>query len=257
MKSIKWLWRGLLLAAVLYAPGVWALDLPAQLHWLQRQELSLPLSGVVAEIHVKVGQRVKAGQTLLELDARIVKANIRRYEAMLKRLDGARVEARRERNRAVQLYDRTVLSEHELQLAHLQMTQAQAEYLETQALLSEAQVNLQHGTLKAPFDGVIVRIDVAAGQTIVNQCSAQPLMVIADDSAMRAVAYVTEDNLAKLTENSHISVALNGKWLASSEYQLGLEASTDISHPGYPLSAIVEIKPPARAGQQVLLRISD
>ncbi|MCU7960488.1 MAG: efflux RND transporter periplasmic adaptor subunit [gamma proteobacterium symbiont of Bathyaustriella thionipta] len=257
MKIWKRICNGTVLAILLYSPSLWALDLPAHLQWLQRQSLSLPVSGVVSQLPVQVGQRVKAGQLLLELDTRVVKANIRRYEAMQQRLQGTRTEARRELDRAEQLYDRTVLSEHDLQLAHLQMTRAQAEYLETRALLSEAQVHLQYATLKAPFDGLIVSIAVAPGQAIVNQCRAQPLMVIADDSAMRAVAYVSEDKLSKLTEKSHLSVALNGEWTASSQYQLGLEASTDISHPGYPLSAIVELKSPVRAGQAVTLRISE
>ncbi len=77
--------------------------------------LSTPLSGRIDTIRVKVGDRVKKGQLLATLDARPWRAELKRARAALQGLKSRAEEARRALDRARELFDRTVLSQTDLQ----------------------------------------------------------------------------------------------------------------------------------------------
>jgi RND family efflux transporter MFP subunit len=113
-------------------------------------ELSLPAVGKVTAVDVKVGDRVTAGQTLVTLDTTILEARVREAEANLL---AAQVQLQ---------YNKR------LGLDQVHLETAEAEVARMQALLDSANAILaSQATLSAPFNGTIVSLDVAAGETVV------------------------------------------------------------------------------------------
>jgi len=53
-----------------------AADYPAMLDWSQRAVLSTPVSGVIGSVATAAGERVAAGQLLLQLDQRPLRWNM-------------------------------------------------------------------------------------------------------------------------------------------------------------------------------------
>ena len=96
----------------------------ATLQWGQRAELGTLVSGVVAEVPVRAGQSVNKGALLVTLDDRGFRARVQGAQAAVTRTGVRFEEAKREQERAIELYDRTVLSEHERQLAEIALAEA-------------------------------------------------------------------------------------------------------------------------------------
>jgi multidrug efflux pump subunit AcrA (membrane-fusion protein) len=88
-------WMGLI------GSPVWAAD---------TVELSTRVSGVVAEVRVKPGQRVKKGTVLLRLDKTVLQAQLDEANAEQARAQADAGDARRELERVQELYKRTVSS---------------------------------------------------------------------------------------------------------------------------------------------------
>lgn len=140
-------------------------------------ELSTRVSGVVEMVWVKPGQRVKKGAPLLRLDRTILQASLAEATAEQARAQADANEARRERDRAQELYKRTVSSTSELDAAMLLDARAQATLAVAKAHRVIAQKNLQDAELKAPFDGVVSAIPGGPGTVVAADCQPKPLIV--------------------------------------------------------------------------------
>lgn len=113
-------------------------------------ELSFANVGRVTAVNVEVGDQVKAGQALVELDTTLLEAKVREAEA---NLAVARVQ--------VDYLKRVGTDE-----VHLESAQAEAD--RAQALLDSANTTLAtQSTLVAPFNGTIVSVDIAPAETVV------------------------------------------------------------------------------------------
>jgi multidrug efflux system membrane fusion protein len=149
----------------------------------QAVPLGIPVSGVIGEVRVAPGDRVKRGQRLISLDPRAFKLRLEGLEATVARLRPARDERARELERAQELYDRTVLSDVELQQARYAAEMAEAALQEAESARALAALDLEYSVLRAPYDGTVQRVDVGVGQVVVNRCQAMPLLWVEPSQA--------------------------------------------------------------------------
>ena len=116
---------------------------------VQHVDLAFATTGRVTAVNVKAGDQVTAGQTLVTLDTTIQEARIKQAEANLL---------------AAQV-DRKYKERLKLDKIHLEV--ADAAIAQMQALLDSANAVLNtQFTLKAPYDGTIVAVDVAPSETV-------------------------------------------------------------------------------------------
>lgn len=247
-------------ALLLHAPLVAAEDLDARLAWSQRVELGTLVSGVVDQLPVRVGQRVSGGQLLLSLDGRPFHIALGQAEAAVASAEVLLAEAQREDDRATELYDRTVLSNHERELARIGLAEADAAARTARAHLQQVRLDQERSHIKAPFDAWVLQLHAAPGQVVVSELQSQPLLVLAQAGRMLAQAEVGASRAATLTDKSRYSVAIGGDWYDARLVSVGLEPSRqDEREVYYPLQVSFEV--PAgkrlRAGQRVVLRISE
>jgi RND family efflux transporter MFP subunit len=117
---------------------------------VQEAELSFANVGRVKAVDVNVGEQVRAGQVLVELDTTLLEAKVKEAEA---NLAAAQVQVR---------YLKRVGTDE----VHLESAQAEAD--RAQALLDSAKATLAaQSTLVAPFDGTIASVDISSGETVV------------------------------------------------------------------------------------------
>lgn len=143
--------------------------------------LSTPVSGVIRAIHVSAGNRVRSGEPLIEFDDRTFRARVSRARAQLNKLRVMRDEARREHQRTLELYNRRVISKHDLQLSEIAAAGAEADYISARSELTEAEVALEYATVRAPADGEVVEVLVNPGETIVNRQQVTPMLILRRD----------------------------------------------------------------------------
>jgi RND family efflux transporter MFP subunit len=138
--------------------------------------LSVPGSGRVAEVMVSPGQQVRAGTLLIRLDARAANALLAQRQAERDALREEQAEAQRELDRAEELFERTVLSVTDLQLARSAFAKVDAQYRAAEAAALRAEAELEDLRINAPTDGIVKSVLVARGQVVVNRCQVTPML---------------------------------------------------------------------------------
>ncbi|WP_153110206.1 efflux RND transporter periplasmic adaptor subunit [Propionivibrio limicola] len=175
-------------------------------------DVGAQVSGQLKKIHVEVGQTVKEGELLAEIDAEQSAAKVEAALAQLRSLD-AQLEQKRlslvktERDLArfrnlVAEEAATVesLQNAETEVANMkaQMAQLRAQIDQLRATTRVEQANLKYTKIYAPMSGTVVSIAAKKGQTLNTNQSAPTLMRIADLAVMNVQTQVSEADVSKL-----------------------------------------------------------
>jgi multidrug efflux system membrane fusion protein len=211
------------LALCALATTAMAAEYPAVLDWSTRAVLSTPVSGIVESVSVNTGERVTAGQLLLQLDRRPFESALADAGAQARKCGLQRDEARRELERTRELYERTVISVHDLQLGEIAYASAESDYRSAIAARDTARLQLEYSTLHAPFDGLVLAVYVTAGMTVINTQQATPLVTLAQDRPMHAQARVDAGTLPGLAAGQAATVSVQGTRYAGRIDSVGAE----------------------------------
>jgi HlyD family secretion protein len=172
------------------------------------------LSGLISEVCVRVGERVKQGDPLFRQDSRDAESRIANQKAQVALLDArvkeseVRVEDKKDDlARTDRLLSQRVISEDvqrrkyfEFQSAESTLGSTRAELLLARAQLTQAEVNLDLLTVRAPRDGDILRVDLRAGEyasvppTDVNN----PSLLLGETRHLQLRADVDEDSASRV-----------------------------------------------------------
>lgn len=231
---------GLTLLVLSAARPALAAEVAATLDWTQRVELGVLVSGVVSEVLVRPGQHVAKGERLVALDRRGFASQVARREAEHRHARALLEEARREDERATELYDRTVLSDFERNQALIALQAARAAAERAQAELVAARLDLEHSEVSAPFDGVVLAVNVAPGQGLVSELQSQPLVTLADDTRLRARALIDAGQAARLSAGQTLRASVRGEDAQATVVQVGMEPVATAGGPVYELLADID-----------------
>ena len=252
--------RILLLSGLLVSGSLWAKDLEGVLEWGRRVELGTVVDGMVSRVNVQTGQTVTRGTLLVELDQRALRTRLALAEAKLTLARLQKDEAGRELERTRELYDRTLLSEHEKQQAEIVAATAEAELRLAEAELSRLRLELEYSRISAPFDGLVARVNVQPGQALVNRLQPASVVTLVESSRMLAVVGVDAATARTLKPDAKLQVGIGQRWLEGELASIGLEPMDDALGKGlYRLEA--RFTPPQdmalRAGENLVVRIND
>ncbi len=117
--------------------------------------LSFAVGGTVEKVEVKLGEEVKKGQVLAELDRQPFVLGVRDAEAELSKAQAVVVERRANYERYVALYESNNASKAELDEARASFDSAKSQVKAAEAQLGLARRDLRKTQLRAPFDGTI------------------------------------------------------------------------------------------------------
>lgn len=172
-------WRRWVLAAgLLSSMAAWADEVVGLVYPLADVQLSVPVAGVVSSVRVSLGQRVREGQQILQLDASSQSLELKRRSVVAQ--DTSAQETARQRvevvdelaamTREAAERSRSVSREEWLKLRLDQISargndlQQRAQKEREKVERDQAQNDLAQRSLSAPRAGVIVALDVDAGE---------------------------------------------------------------------------------------------
>ena len=158
-------------------------------------DVSSAMSGTIRKIHVDYNSEVGIGDILAELetatlDATVAaaRARITVGEANVARAETSLEAARRAHARQVELFQRRLVSDRDLETAASTLDTAtatlkgaRAEVEAANADLKLAETNLAHATITSPIDGVVLLRNVSEGSTVAASLQAPILFTIAGD----------------------------------------------------------------------------
>lgn len=202
----------------------------------------------VDAVFVQEGDKVEAGQLLLQLDPQSYSASLEQARAQTARartdiqMASTRLKnVERQLKRQQQLASKGLIQQElldnlqsEKQLALLQQQAAEQQLAQSLAAEKQATDLLAKTELRSPISGVIVAVDVKAGETVIPgsaQMMGSDLMTIADTSALLAELRLDEADVHSVFVGQQVRVfaaaapdqALKGKVqsISSSARQLG------------------------------------
>jgi multidrug efflux system membrane fusion protein len=140
--------------------------------------LSSNLAAEVIKSPVAEGDQVKKGALLLQLESGVARARLAQAEAELAYQKLMLEEAQNELQRNEELYDRTLLSDHDLDVARIAHAAAKSSYSRAKADLTAAGRDLALRRVVAPFDAQVVEVFVRAGETINGQFTSVKLIAL-------------------------------------------------------------------------------
>lgn len=124
------------------------------------------ISGKLWKIYVDVGERVKKGQILAELDHRHIDLQLEQAKAGFEVAKANLEDAKTNYLRMEKLYRENAISSQQFEKVKLAYEAAQAQFQQAQAALNLAQYQHDVSIMKAPFDGVIVERLAEEGDVI-------------------------------------------------------------------------------------------
>ncbi len=129
-------------------------------------------TSLVAEVHVKEGQFVKAGQLLFTLDARADEANVAKARAQLARDEAALADAQRQLKRSQELLAQNFISQGAVDTNLTAVQAQQALVTADRAAVDAARLALSYTRITAPSAGRLGAINVFPGSSVqANQTS--------------------------------------------------------------------------------------
>jgi RND family efflux transporter MFP subunit len=251
---------GLLAGGLLLSAPLLALDLQGRAEWAGRVVLSTTVSGMVSKVNVAAGDEVAKGAVLVALDPRNYRSRLAAAESLYEAARQLKEEARRELDRSLELYDRTMLSDHQRKLAEIEAAKADAALREAEAKLEAVRLDQDYSRVNAPFDGRAVEVHVRAGETVVNRFQSVPLVTLADHRKMLARTQVDERLIRRLARGDKVQIGIRGVWLDGEVAALSYEpVSRSNDGSDYQLDAVFT---PAegmelRSGEKLVIRLPD
>lgn len=251
---------GLLLGGLLLSGSLAAQDIPGASEWGRKVILSTPVSGLVSKVPVVVGDPVSRGTLLVEFDPRKYRARLAAAESLREAKRLLHEEAQRELQRSLELFDRTMLSDHDRQLAQIEATKAEAAFREAEAKLTEVRLRWDYSRVKAPFDGLVAAVHVKPGEAVVNRFEVIPLVTLVDHRRMLGRALVDERTLARVQVGDAAQIGVRGVWLEGEITAIGFEPASQLQgDAGYQLDVgfIPAKGMDLRSGEKLMIRLAD
>ena len=133
----------------------------------EEMQLGVEVSGLrVTSLHVDVGQSVKKGQVLLQLDARVLQSDWRSAKASHAEAEAGVQLAKINLTRGQNLAKEKLISASALDELRAGLVQAEAREATSRAAFDASQLRHDFATLRAPDDGIISKRMVQPGQVV-------------------------------------------------------------------------------------------
>ncbi|MBN2526033.1 MAG: efflux RND transporter periplasmic adaptor subunit [Deltaproteobacteria bacterium] len=174
----------------------------------QESTLSLSVSGMVKEIPVKRGDRVKKGDVLLKLDRLGYQLGIEQAEAALAGAVAQQELMRTETARLNQLLAEGAAPSASKDELTAQRRGVDAQVDASQTALKRAQKALKDSVLRAPYDSVVSDILIELGE----QAHAMPptmLMTVVDADTLEVQVYVPEEAASQVHAGDMAKVTID------------------------------------------------
>ena len=204
------------------APSTLAVTVvPAQLREIERaivvsgpvaaweeMQLGVELGGLrVTRLNVDVGERVKRGQVLLELDARTLESELAQARAAQAEAAAGAQLAQANLQRSEMLAREQLISASAVDQLRAERTQALARQSTARAALDASQLRRDFAQLRAPDDGIISRRLVQPGQVV---SAGTELLRLIRDGRLEWRAELADAELARVSIGDPVSIAAPG-----------------------------------------------
>jgi multidrug resistance efflux pump len=188
----------------LYITNPWTRDGQVRAQVIQ---VTPRVTGPIINLPIRDNQRVQAGDLLFEIDPRTFEAALKQDRADLEQarvnVDEARDEYRRVER--IRKRDPGAVSAEEVTSRKNALRAAEAKVLAAEAVLDEAQLDLEFTQVRAPVDGYVTNLNLRLGsQAVANQ----PVLALVDVNSFWVHGFFRENYIEGIQPGDHAVVTL-------------------------------------------------
>lgn len=169
--------------------------------------LSAELNGSVKQLHIDVGDIVKKGQILVELDCRDYEYAKQQLISALEAKKTQRAFAEKVFKRNKGLLKKSTIAEQSYEQAETNYLASKADLKATEAQLQTANLNIERCKVKAPFSGQVTQRQVQLGQWV---SPATPLFNLLQTENVEVSARLSSTQAQTLKRAESIQFSVNG-----------------------------------------------
>lgn len=129
-------------------------------------ELAAPSAELVTALPVEAGDRVRAGQVVVQLDTAVADAELKAAEASREAAEAGLTESEGEYARTAQLRRSGVATQQSLDSSRRRRDEALAVAAERDARIAQAEKRLDDLTIRTPVDGVVDQVAFELGERV-------------------------------------------------------------------------------------------
>ncbi|HZW86773.1 MAG TPA: efflux RND transporter periplasmic adaptor subunit [Gallionella sp.] len=185
----------------------------------QSENISIgtPLSGVVSNVAVAVGSRVKAGDVLFTLEGRDVQAELSIRRADIAEAQANLQDAQNQLQRVAQVPDQRAVSAEELDRRRIAVNLAKARLDNVQAQAQATQVHLDRLVVRAPINGEVLQVNVRSGEYAQASVLATPLLLLGNLGKLHVRVDIDENDAWRFKSSAAAQGFLRGNRNAGTE----------------------------------------
>lgn len=177
-------------------------------YYPQISDIASEVSGKVDVVSLEEGDRVKKGQTLVKINTDLLRKNIETKKAFYEQVLSDLELATRDLKRIESLYKEDTVSEQVYDEYRFKAAGLNKKAASVKAELGGLRIELQKKTVRAPFNGVVIKKQVDVGEWL---APGTPLATIARDDIADIIVYVPEVVLESAVQGMNIKVTAGGK----------------------------------------------
>ncbi len=164
--------------------------------------------GILAEVLVSEGDHVRRGQLLARIDATPLRDAVRQAAAALNQSKVQEETSAAHLARTQRLTAKGIAARQETEDALAQQAAAVAAKRTAEASLSSAQSQLQRTILRAPFDGIVARVFVSAGEP--TDGSGKPIVEVAQTRVVELRAGLAANQAVRVKPSARAEIKVDG-----------------------------------------------
>lgn len=173
-------------------------------------DIGAQVSGQIKEVLVDFNSRVKAGDVLARIDEANAVQKVRQAEADLESAKANNQLIKINADRTKDLFAKSLVSQSELDSINAQLAQSNATLLTRTAAVENAKLDLEHCTITAPIDGIVLDRKTDKGRTVNASMNAPTLFTLVNDlSKMQINAAVAEADVGLITEKQEVKFTVD------------------------------------------------
>ncbi len=169
-------------------------------------QLSFRVAGTVDRVPVIVGQQVKRGQLLAQLDPTDYELKVQEALAGLAQAEAALRNSDADYDRVRGLYENHNASRRELDGARANFESSQAQVEAAQKRLEQARQQVAYCSLRAPVDGTVAAVDVEVNE---NVSAGQKLFLLTAGSDIEVEVALPETLIASVEPGEKVAVSFD------------------------------------------------
>lgn len=185
-------------------------------------DVGAQVGGQIKKLYVKLGDVVKAGDMIAEIDSATQQNNVDTKKAQLgiyeAKLNSAKVAldiSKTKFKREQELFAKNATSKEEFENAkntlaanEASLKEIEAQVAQAKISLNTAQIDLGYTKITAPKDGVVVSVQVEEGQTVNSNQTTPTIVNIADLSKVQLKMEIAEGDITKIKVGSKVEYSI-------------------------------------------------